>query len=389
MVPTLVKSGALFDGLHGELARPGAVLIKDGLIEALGGLALAREKEADRVLDCGKQTLMPGLIDCHNHLSLDPLLPEYLLRMNDPLPELSLRAADTMRRDLWQGVTTSRCLGDKGFLDIACKKAQAAGKVEGPRLLVATRGIRAPHGHGFVGYPFSGVENLRLAVRENLSAGADLIKIYLTGTLRGPKGLPAYFSRQEVATVVEEAHQAGVPVATHCIGGEGFKLALESDIDVIEHGYFLNAEDIELLRRSGRWLVLTPSIFFTDERLDTLHGDLKMLHLQQRAEVGQVMRAAIAAGVRYAVGTDGMHGQLAKEVEYLNQFGASPGEALAAATVRAAEVCGLSDQVGSLQKGKRADLIGVRGDPLRDITVLQGVETVIQGGKLVKSSQAK
>jgi len=101
------------------------------------------------------------------------------------------------------------------------------------------------------------------------------------------------------------------------------------------------------------------------------------------------MRAAIGAGVKYAVGTDGMHGGLAKEMEYLTQFGASPDEALAAATARAAEVCGLSDKVGSLQKGGRADVIGVWGDPLRDITALQRVDTVIQGGKLVKSAQTK
>ena len=148
--------------------------------------------DADEVIECRGQTLLPGLIDCHNHLSLDPALDNYLLRMNDSIPELTIRAVQTMAVDLASGVTTSRCLGDKGFLDIACKKAVAAGKLAGPRLLVATRGVRTLHGHGFVGYPFSGIESIRQAVRENLSAGADLIKIYITGTLRGSKGIPHY-----------------------------------------------------------------------------------------------------------------------------------------------------------------------------------------------------
>jgi imidazolonepropionase-like amidohydrolase len=133
-------------------------------------------------------------------------------------------------------------MGDKGFLDIECKKAAAAGTIAGPRLLVATRGIRAPNGHGYVGYPFSGVETIRQAVRENLSAGADLIKIYTTGTVKSPKGLPHYFSLEEVQTLVDEAHRAGVPVATHCIGGPGLTMALKAGVDVIEHGYFASDE---------------------------------------------------------------------------------------------------------------------------------------------------
>jgi imidazolonepropionase-like amidohydrolase len=385
MAKTLVKGSTLFDVLHNEVMKPGALLIKDNRIEAIGRSASEREREADQVLDCRDQTLMPGLIDCHNHLSLDPTLENYLFRMNDSIPELTIRGVLTMAVDFAAGVTTSRCLGDKGFLDVECKKAQATGKISGPRLLVAARGIRAPHGHGFVGYPFSGVENLRLAVRENLSAGADLIKIYLTSTLRGPKGIPFFFSNEEVLTVVEEAHQAGVPVATHCIGGEGLKLALETGIDVIEHGYFISDEEIELLSRSGRWLVMTPSIFFTDARIKTLPPALIDGHLRQREEVSRRMAAVIKAGIRYAVGTDGMHGGLAQEIKYLIDFGASPAEAIRAATIKAAEVCGMQDTIGSLDLGKIADVIGVDGNPLKDIHALKNVKTIIQEGRVVKA----
>lgn len=386
MKKILIRASALLAGAENKVTQPAAILIVNGRIEALGSEAEKRAAEADETIECSGQTLLPGLIDCHNHLSLDPSLDNYLFRMNDSIPQLTIRAVRTMAVDLASGVTTSRCLGDKGFLDIECKKAVVAGELSGPRLLVATRGIRAPHGHGFVGYPFSGIENIRQAVRENLLAGADLIKIYLTGTLRGSKGFAHYFSREEIQTLVDEAHRVGVPVATHCIGGPGLNLALETGIDVIEHGYFVNEAQIELLIQSGRWLVMTPSIFFTDARIRTLPANMIEGHLQQRDEVRRRLTAAIEAGVKFAVGTDGMHGGLAREVQYLTQFGASPFEALKAATLNAAVVCGMEDSIGSLEKGKIADIIGVEGNPLEDIGALHRVKTVVQEGKLVKGS---
>jgi imidazolonepropionase-like amidohydrolase len=384
---SLIRGKALITGAENKATQPAAVLIGNGRIEAVGAEAQSRAAEADEVIECKGQTLLPGLIDCHNHLSLDPALDNYLLRMNDSIPELTIRAVQTMAVDLASGVTTSRCLGDKGFLDIECKKAVAAGQVSGPRLLVATRGIRAPHGHGFVGYPFCGIENIRQAVRENLSAGADLIKIYITGTLRSSKGFAHFFSREEVQTLVDEAHRVGAPVATHCIGGPGFKLALETGIDVIEHGYFISDADIDLLIQSGRWLVMTPSIFFTDARIRTLPANLIEGHIQQRNEVRQRLTAAIHSGVKFAVGTDGMHGGLAREVQYLTQFGASPFEAIKAATLNAAAVCDMTDSIGSIEKGKIADIIGVAGNPLEDISALQRVKTVVQEGLVVKRSE--
>ena len=384
MKKTLIRGRALITGTENRATQPAVVLIGNDRIEAVGDEAQSRAADADEVIECRGQTLLPGLIDCHNHLSLDPALDNYLLRMNDSIPELTIRAVQSMAVDLASGVTTSRCLGDKGFLDIECKKAVAAGQLAGPRLLVATRGVRAPHGHGFVGYPFSGIENIRQAVRENLAAGADLIKIYLTGTLCGSKGITHYFSREEIQTLVDEAHRVGVPVATHCIGGPGLKLALETGIDVIEHGYFVSEADIDLLIQTRRWLVMTPSIFFTEARIRTLPPNLIEGHFQQRDEVQQRLTAAIRAGVKFAVGTDGMHGGLAREVQHLTQFGASPFEALKAATLNAAAVCGMEDSIGSLEKGKIADIIGVEGNPLEDIGTLQGVKTVIQEGRVVK-----
>jgi imidazolonepropionase-like amidohydrolase len=379
---TLIKGSLVIDGMGNPPIERGAILVEGERILRVGKEEEFKGETSIHVLDCGDQTLLPGLIDCHNHLSLDPRLENYLYRMADPIPALTLRACETMKIDLRSGVTTSRCLGDKGFLDVECKKAVAEGRIEGPRILVATRGIRAFHGHGFVGYPFSGVDQIRNVVRENLAAGADLIKIYITGTLRGPKAIPSYFSKEEIQTAVDEAHRVGIPVATHCVGGVGFEWAIETGIDVIEHGYFLTDREIDLLVKSDRWLVMTPSIFFTDDRIQTLPTDLIDGHLRQRDEVGQRMEAAIKAGVKFAVGTDGMHGGIAQEIQYLMDFGASPNQALMASTCHAAKVCGLEESIGTLEPSKYADIIGVKGNPLEDMGALKRVETVISCGRI-------
>jgi imidazolonepropionase-like amidohydrolase len=379
---TLVRGKLLIDRWDSPPIEGGVILLEGERILAAGREQAVDTRGVVREVDCSVQTLLPGLIDCHNHLSLDATLDNYLYRMNDSIPELTLRATRTMVVDLESGVTTSRCLGDKGFLDVECKKAVHSGLVAGPRLLIATRGIRALHGHGFVGYPFSGVEQIRSAVRENLSAGADLIKVYITGTLRGPKGIPSYLSKEEIQVVVDEAHRAGTPVATHCIGGIGLEWALETGIDVIEHGYFMNDREIDLLAKSGKWLVMTPSIFFTDARIGTLPPHLIDGHLEQRDEVGQRMSAAIRAGVKFAVGTDAMHGGLAQEMKYLVEFGATTRQALMAATWNAAQVCGLQDSIGTIEPGKSGDIIGVQGNPLEDIEALKRVRTVISRGRV-------
>jgi imidazolonepropionase-like amidohydrolase len=381
---TLIKGRLVIDGMGNPPIERGAILVEGERILRVGKEEEFKGEANIHVLDCGDQTLLPGLIDCHNHLSLDPRLENYLYRMADPIAGLTLRACETMKIDLRSGVTTSRCLGDKGFLDVECKKAVHSGLIPGPRLLIATRGVRALHGHGFVGYPFGGVEQIRTAVRENLSAGADLIKIYITGTLRDPKGIPSYFSKEEIQTAVDEAHRVGIPVATHCIGGVGLEWALETGIDTIEHGYFLTDKEINLLAKSESWLVMTPSIFFTEARIRTLPPHLIEGHLQHRDEVGQRMKAAIKAGVKFAVGTDGMHGGLAQEIQYLVDFGATTSQALMAATRHAARVCGLEASIGTLEPGKFGDIIGVEGNPLKDIGALKTVKTVISHGKIIK-----
>jgi imidazolonepropionase-like amidohydrolase len=367
----------------------GGVLFDDKTITAVGKVADIQIGPSTEEIDCGDQVLIPGLIDCHNHLSLDTTLENYLYRMNDAVPELTLRAVASMVVDLNAGVTTSRCCGDKEFLDIACRQAVESGRFEGPRLLVAGKGIRASHGHGFVGYAFDGLDSVRLAVRENLKAGADLIKLYITGTLKGTTNIPAFLSKSEISLAIQEAKRLQVKTATHCIGGIGLDWVIELGIDTVEHGYFMTEEQIDRMAQSESWLVITSNPFFAEERIRTLPSHLKDGFRRERDDVADRMTAAISGGVKFAVGTDGMHGGLAKELEYLTEFGASAEEALMAATISGAKVCGLAAQIGTLEPGKSADIVGVEGNPLKDIQALKRVKTVIQKGDIKRMGNKK
>ncbi len=164
----LIKGKFLWDATYEKALPNGALLVKDGLIKAVGPADEILSIPHDQLHDFSNATLMPGLIDSHTHLSMDPTLENYLDHMSDPIAELTLRATAMMRKDLYAGITTCRCLGDRELLDVACRTAVQTGQVPGPRLLIATRGIRAPHGHGFVGYPYNGIEEIRNGIRDNV-----------------------------------------------------------------------------------------------------------------------------------------------------------------------------------------------------------------------------
>jgi len=382
MEPLIIRAAMVLDGTGRPPIEAGAVLIHGERIVAVGKEEEIGRGSDARVVDCSDEVLIPGLIDCHNHLSLDPTLENYLHRMNDSDTALALRASANMAIDLGAGVTTARCLGDKNFLDVECKRAVESGLLAGPRLLVATRGIRASHGYDFMGYPFDGPDQIRTAVKENLRAGADLIKLYITRTLQGPSDIHSYLSKEEISVAVQEAHRVGVRTAAHCIGGIGLEWCLEAGVDSIEHGYFMTDQEIDILAQSDSWLVLTPSPFLTEARIRTLPPELIDGHLRERDKVAKRMAAAIRGGVKFAVGTDAMHGGLAREVEFLVELEAPASEALMAATRYGSIVCGLEQSIGTLEPGKVADIIGVKGNPLKDIRALGRVETVISKGKM-------
>ncbi|HLF32797.1 MAG TPA: amidohydrolase family protein [Cyclobacteriaceae bacterium] len=382
--PYLIRGKLLWDGI-GDKAVPNAAISVDGnRIKAVGPYEIIKEIPHKDFFDLGDVTLMPGLIDCHTHLSMDAAMADYLEHMSDPIPQLSIRAVAMMKKDLESGVTTCRCCGDKGLLDIACRKDVEGNKVSGPRLLVAAKGIRASRGHGFVGYPFDGIEQIINAVHENIRAGADLIKIYISGTLRGEGDLPSFLTREEIKAAIDEAHKKGLRVAAHCVGGIGLDWALELGLDSLEHAYHITEEQVKKLAKSTTRVVLTPGSVLSDERIYNLPARLVEGHFQERDEMTSSMSNVIEAQLQFALGTDGLHGDMAAEMMHAVNLGASLLTALKAATIWGAGVCGISGITGSLEPGKDADIIAVKGNPLEKIKVIKNIKAVIVRGKIIR-----
>ncbi len=379
----ILKGKYVWDGINDHVLPEGAVLIENGIIRGVGRASEILTASHSTVFDWPEATLLPGLVDSHTHLSMDGSMKNYLDHMADTIPVLTLRATAMMRLDLMSGITTCRCLGDREFLDVACRDAVLRGQVSGPKLLVATRGIRAPQGHGFVGYPFNGAEEIRKAIRENIGRGADLIKIYITGTLKGNGSLPAFLSREEIRLAIEESHAAGLKVASHCVGGQGLDWALELELDTLEHAYQITDDQTERLANSKTALVLTPGAVLSEERVRRLPPSLIDGHFKERDQMFASMALTVKAGIPFAVGSDGMHGDLAEDIEWLSALGATNAEALKAATIRGARVCGIERERGSLEKGKVADIIAVDGNPLENLSRLRNVVAIFKDGQLV------
>jgi len=376
--PVLIKAAGLWDGQGDEILEKAGIVVENGLIKAIGPVE-SLVSTAEHVIDWSHATLIPGLIDSHTHLSMDPTIENYLTHMQDSVAELTLRATAMMKKDLLSGVTTCRCLGDREFLDVACKNAIENLLVPGPHLLIATRGIRKVGGPGFVGYPFEG-EQISMAIKENIAAGADLIKIYITGTLKGTGRLPSYLTFQEIQTAVEESHRSGVKIAAHCVGGIGLDWAMDLGLDTLEHLYHISDKQIEKLGSSRSMPVLTPGAMLTDARIQHLPKDLIMPHREERVEIHNRMATLVDSGIPFALGTDGMHGEMAQEIAYLVELGAKPSTALVSATFNGAQVCGIEAKTGSLEVGKRADILAVVGNPLEDVSVLRKIAGVMKDG---------
>jgi len=367
-----------------------AVAVQDGKIVLIGDRMQVQEKHPGfKVLDLGGKTLMPGLIDSHTHTSLDARVHGHLDMMNDPIPDLTIRAANNMRDDLLSGITTVRILGDKGYVDASIRSAIASGALIGPRLLIAGIGMRSLHGHGFVGVPHTGELEFRKTCRENLLRRVDWLKVFVTGgapPADGSSHIPSYVSLEEIEVVTDEAKRAGVRTSAHCIGGLGLVNCVKAGIDVIDHAYCATQDDLELVAKQNRWICLTPSVFMDAERNEHNTPTVKKNIEKGRDKVLASMRMIVESGVKYAIGSDALHGNLPLEAEFAVQLGASRYDALLGITVRGARLCGVSEKTGSLSVGKSADIIAVDGNPLEDLGCLREPALVMQEGAIFKAS---
>ena len=398
----LVRAARIIDGRGGAPIAGGAILIRGDRIERVGPAA---QMKADRVVDLGSATVLPGLIDLHTHLT-DEVGTNWERALLTTTPgKAAIFGAKNARDTLMAGFTTCRDMGPTWpYVDIDLRYAIEKGAVAGPRLMVAGNYVSATGGAGdarqfsiYVDVPIvqnlaDGVDAVRHAVRTNFKHGADFVKILATGAVMS-QGIPPgaqQYSDAELAVAVEEANRWGRFVAAHAHGAEGIKAALRAGVRTIDHGSMLDEEGARLLKSKGAWFA--PTLYVGRTILED-HKELNIPAHQverERAMTGTQERAfklALAEKLPIVFATDAgvfPHGRNAKEFAIRVGLGQTPMQAIEGATRLAAEAIGWSDRVGTLEPGRFADLIAVSGDPLSDVTVLKRVGFVMKGGKVHK-----
>ncbi len=392
MSAVLVLGHTVIDGTGRAAIAGGAVLIEDGKIVAVGPRADIQAPPGATIIDRSGETLLPGLVDAHSHVSIIPGLGHQIGQLRERAAKAMLRAVPNMRTNLRSGVTTMRVMGEEHFMDIDLRDAINAGAVPGPRLIVSTRPIAARHGHGTALTASDGPEEIRRHIRENLAAGADFIKYFATGgtsSARAPADT-CFYSAEEIQLIVAEAHRDGKPAAVHAHGGPAIRLSVEAGVDTIEHGKLGTPEDFAAMRKAGTWLVTNNSIGMHPDGIEKGDGGNPAIMAKlarSRAAVPAMFLAMLESGVRWALGTDSMHGLLWYEAKLAIDLGATHEQALLAITRDAAAAIGRSD-VGTLEPGKRADLISVRGNPLVDVYALREVGLILKDGVRVDTLSA-
>ncbi len=395
-----VRAGRLFEGQSDDLKKQQVILIEGARIVQVGPASEVQIPPGFEVLDLSNATVLPGLIDGHTHVfTSGPDLDEQM--MKEPLQYRSLEALVNCQRDLYVGFTTLRDLKTLGGMygDVDLRNAINNGLVQGPRMQVSGRGFQSTGGFRPKGYsrdiPLpSMLETVdspweaRKAVREQLMNGADWIKFYaaydFTFAPDGKLAVPPTFTLEEVQAFVEEAHDKGHKVSCHAFGGKGLRNCLAAGVDTIEHGVQLSEEDIQQFKAKGIYLI--PTLYHY--QLDREH-DARKYSGHTVAEVSEPnFRRAVAAGVKIGFGT-GVgpfpHGTQTKEFAYMVKFGMTPAQVIHAATIGDAQMMGWDANIGSVERGKFADLVAVCGDPLADITELERVKFVMKGGQVLRN----
>jgi imidazolonepropionase-like amidohydrolase len=402
---TYIQCGRLIDGM-GNTAQAQVTIVVEGkrIVDIQKGYTSG--SATDKVIDLKDKTVMPGLIDCHVHLESEGNRNSLIEPFTFTDADIAYHAQVYAKRTLMAGFTTVRDLGGSG-VNISLRKAVKQGLVDGPRIITAGRAISASGGHmdpsvGFRDDAFNhkmgpddgvadGRDELIKAVRLQIKRGSDVIKIASTGGVLdlSENGSGAEFSIDEIKAVVETAKDYGLRVACHAHGAEGIRRAILGGVTSIEHGTFMNDEDMELAKKYGTYLV--PTIIAGKSVADSakIPGYFPPVIARKAIEVGTVIQNTFAkaykSGVKIAFGTDAgvyAHGKNYIEFQYMVEAGMPPMEAIKAATTSAADLLGMSNEIGSISKGKSADIIAVDGDPLTDIKTMKNVAFVMKEGKI-------
>ena len=388
----ILRGATLIDGTGAPPVRDRAVVVTDRRISSI---VADRPPRDGTVLDLGGLTLLPGLVNCHVHLCLSGDADPSRTLTDESYAATVVNAVVRARRTVEAGVTTVRDLGGREYAEIAVRDAVRAGLVPGPRLLCAGRAVCITGGHGWrlLGRQADGPDDLRRAVREQLRAGADVIKLIATGGVMTPGVDPraAQLTLEELRAGVDEAHRARRRAAAHAMADEGIAWCLDAGIDTIEHGVFLTEALAARMATQGTALVATlvaPHAIVEGGLAAGIPEFAVTKSLALRERHLESFRLALRAGVTIAAGTDAgtplnPHGTIVPELALMVGAGMAPLQALRAATSVAAQVLGIAADTGSIAPGLAADLIAVEGDPATDIKALDAIRLVIADGRTV------
>lgn len=396
-----VRAGRLFDSKSGQMLANQVIVIQGERISDVGSADQVKIPAGAQVIDLSQASVMPGFVDGHTHV-YDSLPAGG--RVNTSIEAWTILAVKEAQTDLRAGFTTVRDVGThgEGYGDVAVRDAINRGLFDGPRMQVSTRGVGAS-GSDYIGIPgmritggnqnISGPAEAREIVREQIRYGADWIKIFPAGNYSfSPTGelyVEPTFTLEEVQAIVDEAHRHHRKVAAHAYGGEGLRNSVIAGVDTIEHGQALDESEMAMMVQKGLYWDVTgyrysmPEIVERDRKETggkySLPAILEKTFTLAQAKGVKIMFGSGVDGTPYAHGTQGT------EFEWLVRHGMTPAKAIQTATIVDAEVLGWQDRIGSVEKGKYADLVGVSGDPFKDITELQRIKFVMKGGKVIKN----
>jgi imidazolonepropionase-like amidohydrolase len=405
---TAIKSRRLIFDVDEPAIDDGVVLVDGDRVSAVGTAADVEVPPGAELIDLGGDTLMPGLIDAHGHITMNlGRGRDIAAQSNLDMVEAALQGVANLRQDLASGVTTMRTLGAPGSVEPRFKAAIARGEIDGPRLIIAIRLLRPTHGTAsFVSTAVDGPDEIRKCVRETFSLGATWIKMMATNVMQGDTfedylrgdmtNVPS-FTREETRAIITEAHALGMKVAAHAIGGPGMRWAIEEGVDSIEHADILEAEDVEVFGRHDAYLSDPNLQLFCDSEERILrrpYGRPTESWWRERTDgaaesLRRYLPEIIARGVKVCLAVDSMHGCLWREVGHLAEISGSSQVALRAVTKNCAEMLGMADEIGSIRPGYVADVISVAADPLSDPWALENVRFVMQGGTRVDTRVRK
>ncbi len=399
----VLKADRLIDVENGTLISNAVVVIEDDTIVAAGEARKVTFSKDSKIIELGDYTLLPGLMDMHVHLTSDATKHGYK-RLADSLPRVTLTGVKHAEATLMAGFTTVRNVGAPGFADVALRDAINDGDITGPRMFVAGPSLGVTGGHcdnNLLPYEYHTVSEgvadgpwaVREKVRRNIKYGATVIKFCGTGGVlsKGTKVGVQQYTFEEMQALVDEAHMRGLTVATHAHGTDGIKTAIKAGVDSVEHVSLLDDEAIKLALKHGTYFSM--DIYVTEYILsEGAKAGILEESLAKERIVGQRQRdnfaKAVKAGVKMVFGSDAgvyPHGDNGKQFARMVKFGMTPMQAIQASTINAATLLKQQEVLGSVSEVKKADIVGVKGNPLDDISLLENIGLVVKDGQVVKS----